>query len=119
MVTEEEEEKVDRGERVAIYAIKSAPQNCGVGGGGRNSVAIGGSLCYSGYRPTVRFKCSLPLFFLFPFLPLPGPGWRRKGNRKKASLKATGAKKVLRAATMSRAILRTRVRVTRPLCVRA
>lgn len=32
MVTEEEEEKVDRGERVAIYAIKSAPQNCGVGG---------------------------------------------------------------------------------------
>lgn len=60
--------------------------------GGRNSVAIGGSLCYSGYRPTVRFKCSLPLFFLFPFLPLPGR-LAEEGKQKKSLFKSHGGEK--------------------------
>lgn len=117
MVTEEEEEKVDRGERVAIYAIKSAPQNCGVGGDG-TPLPSGGLCVIQGIDPPFGLNALFRSFFCSPSSLCP-VGWRRKGDRKKASLKATGAKKVLRAATMSRAFLRTRVRVTRPLCVRA
>lgn len=49
-------------------------------------------MCYSGYRPTVRFKCSLPLFFLFPFLPLPGR-LAEEGEQKKSLFKSHGGEK--------------------------
>lgn len=66
-IPENEEEEVKgrrwaRGERVAIYAIKSAPQNCG--DGERNSVAVGGLCVIQGIDPRSFLNALFRSFFL-------------------------------------------------------
>lgn len=91
MVTEEEEEKVDRGERVAIYAIKSAPQNCGVGGDG-TPLPSGGLCVIQGIDPPFGLNALFRSFFCSPSSLCP-VGWPEEGEQKKSLFKSHGGEK--------------------------
>lgn len=98
-----------RAARVAIYAIKSAPQNCSAGE--RNSAAIRGFCVIQGIDPRSFLNALFRSFFPVPS-DLGGGPLKARGNVKET-------RRLARRVTMSRAFLPARVRVTPSLsCVR-